>query len=52
MVSNSDVRIVVTKVCCLPWFRVYIRGVLACESPSEAGARVYARNYIRKLARV
>lgn len=33
------------------WFQVYVRGVLACEAPSEQGARQCARNYIRKLAR-
>lgn len=49
--SASDVKIVTTKVCGLPWYQVYVRGVLACEAASEAGARQCARNYIRKLAR-
>lgn len=49
--SSADVRIVSTKVCGLPWYQVWVRGVLACEAASEAGARACARNYIRKLAR-
>lgn len=50
--ASRDVRIVTVRLCGLPWYQVYVRGVLACEAPGEAGARMAARNYIRKLARV
>jgi hypothetical protein len=49
---SDDVRITTAKLCGLTWFQVYVRGVLACEAMSEAGARACARNYIKKLARV
>jgi len=50
--SSKDVRIVTTKLSGLTWYQVYVRGVLACEAMSEAGARECARNYIKKRAKV
>lgn len=51
-VSGTGVEIRAVKQCGLSWYQVYVRGVLACEAPSEKGARVCARNFIRKLARL
>lgn len=48
---KKDVYLLLTRINGLEWYQVYVRGVLACEAPSEQGARQCARNYIRKLAR-
>jgi hypothetical protein len=50
--GNTTVRIVRLRTSAGDWFQVWVRGVLACEAPSEHGARECARNYIRKLARL
>jgi hypothetical protein len=51
-INNTAVRIVRLRTSAGDWFQVWVRGVLACEAPSEHGARECARNYIRKLARL
>jgi hypothetical protein len=49
--NNHEVSIKIVTLNSLSWYQVYVRGVLACEAMSEAGARSCAYNYIRKLGR-